>query len=224
MKNNIKYKREKQEQFDHNLGSGYIYSAIKNNTEILCLMGEKKAYKPIGGKETLQQLIQETKEDITYYWKKIEKPPEFDELPIVINFTFNQWGTYEMGEGENFNKKLNIEADFFIYTEKSKDTYFTTFIPNPIHKKNTEGWESEENIKLFNEEITYKTTIHDIKNNLRNIKGFRPISRNSVFNITDFDFYYAGLMGNKVYQTTKLTKHPKYKELITLLIKNKKIK
>lgn len=157
---------------------------------------------------------------------KINNSDNIKTLPINIDFTYNKWGTFDIGDGENFSSKLNLDCDFFLFCERKNDIFYTTFIPNFINKKDTSDWDNIDNIDLFNSEITYKTTMDDLRKNLlknANSTGFDVVSRDSKFNITNFDFYYAGLLGNNIYEKTPLGKHSKHKELVNYLKQNKYI-
>ena len=141
---------------------------------------------------------------------------DINSLDIVIGFTYNKWGTFIMGDGESFGNELNLKCDFFIYCEKIDNVFYTTFIPNPINVIDMSGWECQDWIDMYSTEVTYKTTYDDIRENLKD-NNMVAVSRNNVFNITNFDFYYAGLLGNKIHEKVNLGKHSKYKELMSLL-------
>jgi len=69
---NIRFTTPKNKSFEtYGLGSLAVSAAIRNEDEVLCLVGESKAYQPAGGRRTLKQLIETCEEGKTYYWKKM---------------------------------------------------------------------------------------------------------------------------------------------------------
>lgn len=72
MKNQITYTMPKSQSFSaYGLGTIKTVAAIRNNEEVLCLVGEEKAYQPAGGRKTLKQIIETCEEGVTYYWKPL---------------------------------------------------------------------------------------------------------------------------------------------------------
>jgi len=69
---NIRYTKPTQKSFSaYGLGSLNIVAAIRNEEEVLCLVGETKAYQPAGGRKTLKEIINTCDEGVSYYWKPI---------------------------------------------------------------------------------------------------------------------------------------------------------
>ena len=70
--NSIRFTSPKNKSFEaYGLGSISVVAAIRDEEEVLCLVGEEKAYQPAGGRKTLKQIIDTCEEGVTYYWKKI---------------------------------------------------------------------------------------------------------------------------------------------------------
>jgi len=70
----IKFTTPKTQSFtNYGLGFVNVVAAIRNEEEVLCLVGEEKAYQPAGGKKTLKNIIDTCQEGVTYYWKPIFK-------------------------------------------------------------------------------------------------------------------------------------------------------
>lgn len=73
MKNSIKYIKQGQRNLTGTgLGSYTGYVAVRNEEEVLCLVGSIAAYCPSGGKKVLKEIIETTKEGETFFWKKIK--------------------------------------------------------------------------------------------------------------------------------------------------------
>lgn len=69
----ITFTKPKTASFEHlGLGKCKVVAAIRNNSEVLCLVGDDYAYQPAGGKKTLKEIINTCKEGETYYWKPIK--------------------------------------------------------------------------------------------------------------------------------------------------------
>jgi len=69
---NIRYTKPTQKSFSaYGLGSISVVAAIRNEDEVLCLVGEEKAYQPAGGRKTIKEIINTCEEGVTYYWKPI---------------------------------------------------------------------------------------------------------------------------------------------------------
>lgn len=144
---------------------------------------------------------------------KILNKKEIKELVLIPEFEVNKWGTFYVGDGENFSNLLNLECDFFIKCEEIDSVYYTTFICNHLNPKNTKGFSSEW-VEMYSYDETIKTTLDDIKNNMLNISGFN-VKEGGV--ISNFDFYYAGLMGNKTHEKTPKGNHRLLKELNSII-------
>jgi len=69
---NIKFTKPTQKSFTaYGLGSISVVAAIRNEDEVLCLVGEESAYQPAGGRKTIKEIINTCEEGVTYYWKPI---------------------------------------------------------------------------------------------------------------------------------------------------------
>lgn len=126
---------------------------------------------------------------------------ELNHLPIEVDITTNKWGTFSIGDGEDFSDTLNPKADFFIRCEQRGGDWFTLFIPNP--DVDVSDWECEEERRMFEEVVVYKTTLDSLrrfltKTHQRN-PTFQVSKREGKFRITDFGFFYLGAMGNNEY-------------------------
>ena len=142
---------------------------------------------------------------------------------LEINFDYNKWGVFVMGDGESFNAPLkNDYTDFYIFCEKKDECFYTTFIPDPINKKDTKSWDCKESIDLFSYAVTYKTTHNDIINNLfkearENSMVNIEIPDNNILPVSNFDFYYMGVYGENIVEKTLPENHSLYKDLIQSL-------
>jgi hypothetical protein len=68
----ITFTTPKNENFSvYGLGTSKVVSAIRDNKEVLCLVGEDFAYRPIGGRKVLKNIIDTCIEGVTYYWKAL---------------------------------------------------------------------------------------------------------------------------------------------------------
>jgi len=124
----------------------------------------------------------------------------WDTKQLVFDITLNKWGGFEMGDGEYFKDDVKdlIESkpDFFIKTIKNGDSYETTFVPNPINKKDTSDWTDVELKESFEYVETYRTNIYDIITSLKKSNGkfgIYELKNSDEIIIDDMLWFYIGL-------------------------------
>tara|TARA_R110000737_G_C14348553_1_gene444685 strand:- start:278 stop:511 length:234 start_codon:yes stop_codon:yes gene_type:complete len=69
----IRFTKQKLENFTaYGLGTHKVCVAVRDNKEVLCLVGEEhKPYRPLGGRKTLLEIIDTCEEGVTYIWKPL---------------------------------------------------------------------------------------------------------------------------------------------------------
>lgn len=122
------------------------------------------------------------------------------DLKIIFSFTTNTIGGFEIGDGEYFTENVNgIDDEFLILTEETEDSFILYSHPCEIlenYKK--EKWTDKDWIEM----ATHSTKQTYLKadlinyyqhavNNDESTNFYKPASKDGIFHITDFWFYYA---------------------------------
>lgn len=146
---------------------------------------------------------------------------------IIIDITLDQWGGFDIGDGEFFEpveKLVKTNPDFFMKVEKSGEVYKTYFIPNPFNpKEDMSNWDKDD-ITFNTMASTNKVTKEDIAKFLQKNSKFgvyNVVRENGKVTIDDMMWHYLGI-GNCTGETiTKPEECEKYQELIDICNKYK---
>lgn len=118
---------------------------------------------------------------------------------IVIDITLDQWGGFEIGDGEFFypiNKLISVKPEFFIKVEKDGEKYKTYTIPFPFQpKEDTSNWD-EDDIQMYTMASVFIVTKEDIVKYLQKNSKFgiyNVVRENGIVTIDDMMWHYLGI-------------------------------
>ena len=160
--------------------------------------------------------------------------PIYNRKPRIFtfeyDFTVNQWGGFEMGDGEYFfdsTKKLKLSTpDWFIKTVQVGEKIFeTTYIPSNEKHEESKNWEDDSTRDLFTSAVTYRTDESQIiewliwNRKIGIYDLYEDYQENVHIELDNFLWYFIGVnqAGKKV-RETEIKDHPLFKELEELEI------